>query len=118
MPCGSVFFKAIGMNAIRQKSKITNPPLPSQDPPLFVVAYDIGDNRQRQKMFKLLRGYGTALQESLFLCRLTHTKQAALSRELQAFTLEASDRLHGFRIGHDGVVLIHGKTNEPNWIEE
>lgn len=107
------------MNAIRQQSKIINTPFPSQEPPSFVVAYDISDALQRRKMFKLLRGYGTALQESLFLCRLNRTKQAALSKELQAFPLEGeNDRLHCFKISHDGTVLSHGKTNELNWIEE
>lgn len=38
---------------------------------MFVVAYDISDDRRRLKLFKTLKRYGTAVQESVFECHLT-----------------------------------------------
>jgi CRISPR-associated protein Cas2 len=93
-------------------------PAPAQDTPLLVVAYDIADDRKRRRLFKLLRGYGAALQESVFLCRLGPSKQALLAKELLDFALEDGDRLHSFKLGRDGVALSRGAPPEPTWIEE
>jgi CRISPR-associated protein Cas2 len=38
---------------------------------MFVVAYDISDDRRRTRLFKTLKRYGTAVQESVFECHLT-----------------------------------------------
>jgi CRISPR-associated protein Cas2 len=38
---------------------------------MYVVAYDISDNRRRTRLFKTLKRYGVAVQESVFECHLT-----------------------------------------------
>lgn len=38
---------------------------------MFVVAYDISDDRRRLRLFKTLKRYGMAVQESIFECHLT-----------------------------------------------
>jgi CRISPR-associated protein Cas2 len=38
---------------------------------MFVVTYDISDNRRRSRLFKTLKQFGTAVQESVFECHLT-----------------------------------------------
>ena len=37
---------------------------------LVVIAYDIVDNKRRQKVHKVLKDFGAARQESLFECQL------------------------------------------------
>ncbi|HHP7244558.1 MAG TPA: CRISPR-associated endonuclease Cas2, partial [Elainellaceae cyanobacterium] len=37
---------------------------------LVLVVYDIANNRRRQKLSKLLEGYGRRVQESVFECFL------------------------------------------------
>ncbi|MBI1766343.1 MAG: CRISPR-associated endonuclease Cas2 [Acidobacteria bacterium] len=48
---------------------------------MFVVAYDISDDRRRTRLFNTLKRYGTPVQESVFECHLTvnqflHMRQA------------------------------------------
>ncbi|MCI0555223.1 MAG: CRISPR-associated endonuclease Cas2 [Anaerolineae bacterium] len=38
---------------------------------MHVIAYDISDDRRRTRLFKTLKRYGTAVQESVFECHLT-----------------------------------------------
>lgn len=38
---------------------------------MFVIAYDISNNRRRTRLFKTLKRYGMAVQESVFECHLT-----------------------------------------------
>src|SRR5215510_7864545 len=55
---------------------------------LYVVAYDIPDDKRRTKVHRLLCGYGTWTQFSLFECWLTRQQllelQAKLGRHLRA----------------------------------
>lgn len=38
---------------------------------MFVVCYDISNDRRRLRLFKTLKRYGMAVQESVFECHLT-----------------------------------------------
>ncbi|MFV9505866.1 MAG: CRISPR-associated endonuclease Cas2 [Oscillochloridaceae bacterium umkhey_bin13] len=50
---------------------------------LYVVAYDIPDNRRRTKVHKLLCGYGQWSQYSLFECWLTRRQLIELQAKLE-----------------------------------
>jgi len=54
----------------------------------YMVAYDICDAKRLRRVFKTMRGYGDALQYSVFLCDLTRQERTlrieALAREFQA----------------------------------
>lgn len=63
---------------------------------LYIVAYDISDTRRWRRVFKLMKGYGRWLQLSVFQCRLTAARRAALGAAL--------DKL--IKPGEDHVVLI------------
>jgi len=45
---------------------------------LYLVTYDISDDRRWRATFRLLHGYGEWLQLSVFQCRLTRTRHAEL----------------------------------------
>ncbi len=63
---------------------------------LFIVAYDIADQRRWRKVFKLMNGYGAWVQLSVFQCRLNRRRQAELLANL--------DRLIDHNADH--VVLV------------
>jgi CRISPR-associated protein Cas2 len=45
---------------------------------LYLVAYDIHSQRRWRKLYRLLLGYGDWVQLSIFQCRLTAPRHAAL----------------------------------------
>ncbi len=49
------------------------------DEHLFIVTYDIADERRGRRLFKLMRGYGEWLQLSVFQCRLSRRRRAELA---------------------------------------
>lgn len=50
---------------------------------LYIVTYDIGNDKRWRRVFKLMHGYGHWLQLSLFQCRLTARRRAELARRLE-----------------------------------
>lgn len=63
---------------------------------LWVVAYDITDQRRRRRVHRLLQGYGIAQQRSVFLCRLDPPRRRRLLEALAAEVHPASDRVDLF----------------------
>lgn len=53
---------------------------------LYIVAYDIGSDKRRSRIFKLLCGYGTWTQYSLFECWLTKQHLLELRAKLKRLT--------------------------------
>jgi CRISPR-associated protein Cas2 len=51
---------------------------------LYIVTYDIADERRWRRVFKLMHGYGRWLQLSVFQCRLTARRRAEMARRLEA----------------------------------
>ena len=50
---------------------------------LYVVTYDIADQKRWRRVFKLMHGYGTWLQLSVFQCRLTARRRVELAARLE-----------------------------------
>src|SRR5687767_4298930 len=50
---------------------------------LYIVAYDIADDRRWRRVFKLMKGYGRWLQLSVFQCRLTARRRAEMAGRLE-----------------------------------
>jgi CRISPR-associated protein Cas2 len=67
---------------------------------VFLVAYDISNNKKRSRLFKTLKSYGVALQESLFYCDLrgNDKKQTQLTNELNTIKLDTDEAIHCFLI--------------------
>ncbi len=49
---------------------------------IFLIAYDISDDRTRYKVSRLLEGMGERVQESVFECRLPSDKINQVSKAL------------------------------------
>lgn len=55
---------------------------------MYVVSYDITSDRRRNKIAKILEGYGRRIQYSVFECRLTEKKYQELYRKLMQMMIE------------------------------
>ena len=60
---------------------------------MYVVSYDIASDRLRNKIAKILEGYGVRIQYSVFECRLNEKKYGKLL-ELMAGAKEGNIRLY------------------------
>ena len=54
----------------------------------YVVIYDISDNRERQRISKLLKGFGKRIQKSVFECRLNKTGKKKLIEQLKELDIK------------------------------
>jgi CRISPR-associated protein Cas2 len=60
---------------------------------VFLVSYDIADDKRRTKVFKKLKGRGDAVQFSVFRCRMSPTEKRILRAELWDLLNLDEDRL-------------------------
>lgn len=84
---------------------------------LYIVSYDIADDRRWRRVFKLMRGYGRWLQLSVFQCRLTARRRAEMARRLEELIHNRDDHVLILDLGPadkvDPRVESIGKTFEP-----
>ena len=52
------------------------------DEHLYIVTYDIADDKRWRAIFKLMHGYGEWQQLSVFQCRLTRSRHIELTQKL------------------------------------
>ena len=87
------------------------------DERLYVVTYDIGDDKRWRRVFKLMNGYGRWLQLSVFQCRLTARRRAELARRLEEIIRNDSDHVLILDLGPadeiDPRVESLGKSFQP-----
>ena len=57
----------------------------------YVIAYDIPDDKRRTKIHKLLLGFGTWTQFSLFECILSRKEMVLLRSKLAEHLIDAED---------------------------
>ncbi len=69
------------------KKKITS----SNQTTCYVIAYDIPDDRRRTKIHKLLQGFGSWTQYSLFECFLTKKELVLLRSKLAEHLIAQQD---------------------------
>jgi CRISPR-associated protein Cas2 len=72
-------------------------PVGDDEPALYVVAYDIGDDAARAFVHKVLTGYGESMQFSVFECWLSRRDLLRLARTLRPRNFSAGDRVELFR---------------------
>lgn len=63
------------------------------DERLYIVTYDISDNRRWRRVFKLMGGYGRWLQLSVFQCRLSARRRAEMARRLEQLIHDRNDHV-------------------------
>ncbi len=62
-------------------------------PKLYLVCYDIAEDRRRAKVLQLLRGYGEHLQYSVFRCRLSAARFEELLTRLSERIRPSEDQV-------------------------
>ncbi len=63
------------------------------DEHLYVVTYDIADDKRWRAVFKLMHGYGEWMQLSVFQCRLTRSRHAELTSRLTGTISDTEDHV-------------------------
>ena len=83
---------------------------------LWIVCYDIVDNRRRNRVAKALLGYGERVQESVFECHLDNALLRRLQAELRPLVDEIDDRLRYYPLcGKDAALVVwRGKGGAPH----
>lgn len=84
---------------------------------LYIVAYDISDQKRWRRVFRLMNGYGEWLQLSIFQCRLSVQRHAELIALLDGIIHHKDDHLVLLDVGPAERVIPRvvslGKTFAP-----
>ena len=82
------------------------------DEHLYLVTYDIADDRRWRRVFRLMHGYGEWLQLSVFQCRLSRSRAIELQARLTEAIANDEDHIMVIDIGPaDGYIYIKRKRN-------
>lgn len=65
---------------------------------LHIVAYDIANDKRRNKLAKLLEQFGHRINYSVFECMLTPTQRKDVEKEIQAIINTKKDQVTIYRI--------------------
>lgn len=66
---------------------------------LYVMTYDIADQKRWRRVFRLMQGYGEWLQLSVFQCRLSARRHAELIALLDGILHHQDDHLLSMDLG-------------------
>ena len=66
---------------------------------MYIVVYDIADQKRWRKVFRLMEGYGEWLQLSVFQCRLSRKRHAELVSMLDGIIHRSQDHVVTLDIG-------------------
>jgi CRISPR-associated protein Cas2 len=69
---------------------------------LYVVAYDVRDDRRLRRVFKIMRGYGDHVQFSVFRCDLSDRERVELTSKLAEVIKHDEDQVLLFPLGPAG----------------
>lgn len=75
------------------------------DERLYIVTYDIADQKRWRAVFKLLHGYGEWLQLSVFQCRMSRIRHADLVATLDQIIHHDDDHVLLMDLGPAGAVV-------------
>jgi len=67
----------------------------------YLICYDIGHDRRRDKVSRLLSGYGLRVQKSVFVCVLNESQREMVCRKLHCFLKSEEDQVRFYPMsGH------------------
>lgn len=78
----------------------------------YLVVYDITSDKRRGKMHKLLLGYGTPVQYSVFECLLSHSNLDELSNKIGKTIKPTMDHVRIYRVCEScqKKIVIYGRS--------
>lgn len=71
-----------------------------------IISYDVVADRRRTKVLKLLKGYGTRVQYSVFECDLERRQFEQLGQKLRALIDLNTDSVRCYLLDQDAVARI------------
>lgn len=85
---------------------------------LYIVTYDVREDKRLRLVFKLMRGYGDHLQYSVFRCELSDRERIELITRLSKVIKHDEDQILFFPMGPAGgqreeQVISVGLAYEP-----
>lgn len=80
---------------------------------LYVVAYDIPDDKRRKKVSDLLEGYGKRVQYSVFECVLSKDKYNELSLRLKKRVKLSEDSIRFYPLSRHTLSFVETWGGEP-----
>ncbi|GAB6270468.1 MAG: hypothetical protein STSR0003_03080 [Smithella sp.] len=69
---------------------------------LYVVTYDICDDRRLRSVFRIMNGYGDHMQYSVFRCDLSDQEKIGLIEKLHKVLKHDEDQILFFPLGPSG----------------
>jgi len=83
-----------------------------------LVAYDIADDKRRNKVAQVMEDHGDRVQYSVFLCQLNGSEQSSLRSQLRAIVNAAEDQVMLVDLGLatrdlQGDITCIGKAYSP-----
>ena len=89
----------------------------SSDKVYVLVIYDITDNKKRNRLAKILLGYGFRIQKSAFEAEIREQKYHQLLKELEPYGSK-EDSVRVYKIIGKGQVTVFGENNTDISIED
>lgn len=85
----------------------------------YVVSYDVSDPKRLRQVFKTMRGYGDALQLSVFRCELNAREMVELRAKLGTLIHHGEDQVLFVHVGLTegravGAFSTLGRPHEPS----
>ncbi|MFN0112541.1 MAG: CRISPR-associated endonuclease Cas2 [Blastocatellia bacterium] len=65
----------------------------------YIVSYDIGNDKRLRRVHKTMRGFGDALQYSVFLCDLSPSERTILLEKLTPIINHREDQIMLVNLG-------------------
>lgn len=75
----------------------------------YLLSYDISNAKRLRAVHRIARGFGTAIQYSVFICVLTRTDRIRLAVAIHEAIDEVADRV---------VIVDLGEENNHEWIPD
>ena len=80
---------------------------------LYIAAYDVSDDGRLRDALKVLKGYASGRQKSVFECFLTPAERRDLVQQMQGVLDATDDRFVLLRLDPRGKIRTLGKAVEP-----
>ncbi len=80
---------------------------------LYIAAYDIGDDGRLRDALKVLKGYASGRQKSVFECFLTPAERQRLLAEVRGVIDRIEDRFLLVRLDPRGKIRVRGRALRP-----
>ncbi len=87
----------------------------------LIVAYDISEDRRRNRLHRLLRGFGEPVQKSMFMCWVDAARHRRLLHLIEDFSHAAhkgQERIDCIPVRSNGMAVNASTPDSTGWIVE